>query len=43
MSKKMNAIAIIGFALLVVLGTANPARHRMPRRSIRRWPRSTNT
>ena len=25
MSKKMNAIAIIGFALLVVLGTANPA------------------
>ena len=26
MSKKMNAIAIIGFALLVVLGTANPAK-----------------
>ena len=26
MSKKMNAIVIIGFALLVVLGTANPAK-----------------
>ena len=46
--KKVHAIAIKSFALLVVLGAAVSVRrimrwHRMPRHLIRTWPRSTNT